>query len=113
MTKKSFRPVTESFPSYPRPVELKGKSLCDLGLVAVGSLLLGNATCAPHAEFRKDEGKPTAVDKDGKPGAGESGDKTGSGAVPEFLPPPGVPPLPHEAEPVPSPPAKPDEPAKK
>jgi hypothetical protein len=100
MAKKSFRPVNEARPSYPRPVELKGKSLCDLGLVAVGSLLLGNATCAPRSELRKDEGKPTAVDKDGKPGAGEAGDKNSGGNAPEYLPLPGVPPLPHEDEPT-------------
>ena len=113
MIKKSFRPVAGSRPTYPRPIDMKGKSLRDLGLVAVGSLLLGNAACAPRSELRGGDGKPTAVDKDGKKSAGDTGDKQPGEEGPVFLPPPGVPPLPHEADPVPSPPTKQDEPAKK
>jgi len=47
MAKKTFRPVGSDKPRYPRPDELKSRSLRDLGLVAVGSLLLGVAAGIP------------------------------------------------------------------
>ena len=45
MSKKSFRPVPVSKPSYPSQRDLGKRTLRDLGLVFIGSLLIEGAGC--------------------------------------------------------------------
>jgi hypothetical protein len=68
MAKKTFRPVGSDKPRYPRPDDLKGRSLRKLGLVAVGSLLLGTVTTIPeaHAEETKADEPATNMRLAGK-----------------------------------------------
>ena len=45
MSKKAYRPGFSPTPQYPRLVDVSRRSVLDWGLIAVGSLWLGNAGC--------------------------------------------------------------------
>jgi hypothetical protein len=45
MSKKTYRPGASPTPQYPRLVDVSRRSVLDWGLIAVGSLWLGNAGC--------------------------------------------------------------------
>jgi len=45
MSKKAYRPGASPTPQYPRLVDVSRRSVLDWGLIAVGTLWLGNAGC--------------------------------------------------------------------
>ncbi|HEX7506129.1 MAG TPA: hypothetical protein VF550_05115 [Polyangia bacterium] len=117
MSKKAYRPGSSPAPQYPRLVEVSRRSVLDWGLIAVGSLWLGNAGCdrTPLVGSAEAKGTEKGASKEmglrGKmaiariPDAGiadaqatQAKKPAASTAKEPPLPPPGVPPQPRLEE---------------